>query len=304
MPDTPYAAELDAALDAARDAAAFIAEHAGGLGARHGAASNAETQTRAAAETRLADGAVAAKSAHDLVTFVDLEAQRRILAVLRARFPDDAVLAEEDHDTADGPSAPSPGRVWIVDPLDGTTNFSHGVPPYAVSIAMQHDGRSVVAVVLDASSGETFTATRGGGAWLDAGGTRRRLRVSETDTLAASLLATGFPFRDYRYVDGFLETFETLIRATRGLRRHGSAAIDLAWTAAGRFEAFFECGLAPWDVAAGVLLVEEAGGTVAPLGGADAVFSGGLTAAAPGIDAALRAACAPLGRAFAARAGG
>ena len=303
MPDpTPFAAELDAALAAARAAASVIAEHAGGLGGRHGAASDAEAQTEAASGTALAAGEVRAKSAHDLVTFVDLEAQRRILAVLAERFPADAVLAEEDWATADGPDAARPGRAWIVDPLDGTTNFSHNVPPYAVSVALQVDGRTDVAVVLDVSAGETFAATRGGGAWVQGDGARRPLRVSETAELAASLVATGVPFRDYRYLGGYLAAFEAVARGTRGIRRHGSAAVDLAWVADGRFDAFFEAGLAPWDAAAGVLLVEEAGGVVAGLwDGADPVFTGGLTACAPGVDAALRQAVAPLGEAFASR---
>ncbi|MFN3598009.1 MAG: inositol monophosphatase family protein, partial [Rubricoccaceae bacterium] len=247
-----YSRERQIAEQAARDAAMFIGAHAGGLGA----------------------AAVRDKGTHDLVTFVDEEAERRILARLREAFPDDAFLAEE---SAGAPSAAARRR-WIVDPLDGTTNFAHGVPPYAVSVALEDAGQVVVGVVLEVSSGELFSAARG------AGLTRNGMpaRVSDARSLDAALLATGFPFRDYRYVDGYLRAFEGAIRATRGVRRHGAAAVDLAWTACGRFDGFFEAGLAPWDVAAGVLLVEEGGGRVSSLvPGGDPVHDGALVASGP-----------------------
>jgi len=262
----PFAAERRVAEDAARAAAAFIRQHAGGLDA----------------------SALRHKAEHDLVTFVDEGSQRIVLDALRQSFPGDRLVGEEgagddldlDH-----------GRVWIVDPLDGTTNFAHGVAPYAVSIGLRVDGVGVVGVVLDASSGELFSAVRGEGLTVDG----EPARVSATAALDDALIATGFPFRDYRWFEGYMETFRTLVRGTRGLRRHGAAAVDLAWTAAGRFDGFFEAGLAPWDVAAGAVLVEAAGGVVTGLwDGADPVTTGGIVAATPGLADALRAAAAPL----------
>ena len=267
----PYDQERAAAEAAARAAADFIREHAGGLDA-------AEVQE---------------KGTHDLVTFVDEGAQRIIEEHLGAAFPDDLLLGEEG--ATDVQAALAADRVWVIDPLDGTTNFTRGVPPYAVSIGLRVRGEAAAGVVLDVTTGESFAATRGGGAALDG----RPLRVAGTRSLDAAMISTGFPFRDYRYVDGFLETFEAAFRGTRGLRRHGSAAIDLAWTAAGRFDGFFEAGLAPWDVAAGIALVEAAGGRAAGLWpGADPVATGGLVAAAPGVFDELLAMTAPLGRAY------
>ena len=273
----PFRSERAAAEAAARAAADFIRPHAGGLDA---------------ADLR-------PKGTHDLVTFVDEEAQRIVARHLRQSFPDDDVLGEEGaEDVAARLRAP---RVWIVDPLDGTTNFAHGVPPYAVSVGLRVGGEGVVGVVLDVASGELFSAARGDGLTVDG----RPARVSETGRLADALVATGFPFRDYRYVAGYLESFEAAIRQTRGVRRHGAAAVDLAWTAAGRFDGFFEAGLAPWDVAAGVVLVEAAGGRVGGLwDGADPVASGGLVAAAPGVYDALAEIARPLGRAFREATGG
>lgn len=272
----PYADELSVALDAAREAADLIRQRA-------------EAFDRRDART---------KTTHDLVTDVDEAAQALILARLAAAFPEDAILAEEGGDDRVAPLVE--GRRWIVDPLDGTTNFAHGVPPYAVSIALEEAGQIVVGVVEEVTSRETFAATRGGG--LTVGG--EPAGVSQTADLNHALVSTGFPFRDYSYAEGYLATFETLMRGTRGLRRHGSAAMDLAWTAAGRFDAFFEGGLAPWDVAAGVLLVEEGGGRVTGLDGtAHPVFSGGLIAAPAPLYSGLLAACQPLARAFHSREG-
>ena len=265
-----FESELAAAQSAARAAADFIRPHAGGLGAE----------------------ALQKKGVHDYVTFVDQGSQRVVLEALAAAFPDDRLVGEEgaaadlDLDT---------GRVWIVDPLDGTTNFSHGVPPYAVSVGLRVEGEGAVGVVLDVSSGELFSAARGRGLEVDGA----PARASATSSLDDALVATGVPFRDYRYVAGYLETFETIMRSTRGVRRHGAAAVDLAWVAAGRFDGFFEAGLAPWDVAAGVVLVEAAGGVVSGLWpGADPVTTGGMVAAAPGVADALSEAARPLGRAY------
>ena len=233
------------------------------------------------------------KTPHDLVTDVDEAAQATILAHLTDAFPEDAILAEEG--SADRVAPLASGRRWIVDPLDGTTNFAHGIAPFAVSIALEDAGQMVVGVVREVTTSETFAASRGGG--LKVNGTRAG--VSGTRDPNRALVATGFPFRDYSYAEGYLQTFETAMRATRGIRRHGSAAMDLAWTAAGRFDGFFEGGLAPWDSAAGVLLVEEGGGVVTGLdGAAHPVFSGGIIAAPGAMHTALLHMCEPLARAF------
>jgi myo-inositol-1(or 4)-monophosphatase len=267
----PFQPERAAAEAAARAAADFVRQHAGGLDpdeVRH-------------------------KGTHDTVTFVDEGAQRIVVERLRQSFPDDEILAEEGAErVAERLAAP---RVWVVDPLDGTTNFAHGVPPYAVSVGLRVEGEGAVGVVVDVPSGEVFSAARGAGLTVDGSAAR----VSQTGRLDEALVATGFPFRDYRYVAGYLETFEAAVRSTRGVRRHGAAAVDLAWTAAGRFDGFFEAGLSPWDVAAGAVLVEAAGGRVGGLwDGADPVASGGLVAAAPGVYDALAEIARPLGRAF------
>ena len=242
---------------------------------------------------RLTARDVRAKGLHDLVTVADEEAQGIVLAHLREAFPDDALLGEETA-TADA-LAPVAGRRWVVDPIDGTTNFTHGVPPYAVSIGLQEDGVGVVGVVLEVTSGELFAGVRGEGLTVDG----VPARVSETRRLGDALLATGFPFRDYRYVDGYLATFERAIRAARGVRRPGAASVDLAWTAAGRFDGFFEAGLAPWDVAAGVVLVEAAGGRVSSLpASGDPVYGGGLVASNGGLHDALLDLAGPLGDAY------
>ena len=267
----PYDHERDVALAAALRAAHAIRGHAG----------------------RLAAGDVETKALHDLVTVADREAQDIVLGALARAFPGDALLGEEDADLG---RVDRSGRLWIVDPLDGTTNFLHGVPPYAVSVALHEAGRPVVAVVLEVTQLDAFCATRGGGLTLNG----QPARVSRTETLGHALVATGFPFRDYRWIDGYLAAAENVMRATRGIRRHGAAAIDLAWVAAGRFDGFFEVGLAPWDVAAGVLLVEEGGGCVRPLpDSADPAFDGGLIATNGLVHDALRAAIDPLARRYA-----
>ena len=267
----PYNHERDVALAAALQAAHAIRRHAG----------------------RLTAGDVETKALHDLVTVADREAQAIVLGALARAFPGDALLGEEDADLA---SVDRSGRLWIVDPLDGTTNFLHGVPPYAVSIALHEAGEPVVGVVLEVTGLDAFCATRGGGLTLNG----LPARVSATRTLDQALIATGFPFRDYRWAEGYLDAFEAVMRRTRGIRRHGSAAIDLAWTAAGRFDGFFEVGLAPWDVAAGVLLVTEGGGHVTALpDGADPTFGGGLAASNGHLHPDLRVATEPLARAYA-----
>jgi len=194
------------------------------------------------------------KQRADLVTEVDEAAERLILSRLRAAFPGDAVVGEET-----ATAAVTRGRRWIVDPVDGTTNFVHGHPFVAVSIALVDDAGPAVGVVAAPLLGEVFHAVRGAGAFLNG----RPMRVSEAAGLRSSLLATGFPYKQGKGdLDAYMLLVADAVRSAQDVRRAGSAALDLAFTAAGRVEGFFEIGLAPWDVAAGILLVTEAGGRV------------------------------------------
>ncbi len=197
------------------------------------------------------------KDLNDLVTEADEAAQQTITESLGAAFPDYGLLAEEGADL-DALAATAEGHRWIIDPLDGTTNFTYGIPPVAVSIALQHGDTIVLGVVLDVTHRELFVAVRGQGLTVNG----RPARVSTTDALARSLIATGFPYRRFEHTELYLEVLARFMRQTRGVRRHGSAAIDLARVAAGRFTGFFETGLSPWDLAAGTLLLEEGGGRV------------------------------------------
>ena len=267
-----YAAERDAAIAAAHAAGALIRGAAG----------------------RAAD--VRDKGVHDLVTETDEAAQRIILAELCEAFPDYDVLAEEgatDADVVAHRQAYDRPR-WIIDPIDGTTNFTHGVPPYCVSIALQDGGDLVLGVVYEVALDELFVAVRGHGCIVNGA----PARVSETDTLDCSLVTTGFPFREFDYLDAYLDVLEGFMRGTRGIRRPGSAAADLAYVACGRFDAFFEAGLAPWDVAAGIVLVREAGGRVEGLvEDADPLFGAQVLATNGRVHAAMRSVAAPLGEA-------
>ena len=229
-----YGHELDLAVRAAREAGELIASRAGAIDA----------------------SAIREKGLNDLVTDVDEAAQRLIIRTLRETFPEYAFLAEEGDEFAlDGHYE---GHRWIIDPIDGTTNFMHGVPPYAVSIGLQHEEEMVLGVVLDVSRDELFTAVRGNGLFLN--GERRH--VSRTPELGRSLITTGFPYRAVGHIDVYLRVLSEFMRKSQGVRRPGSAAVDLAYVAAGRFDGFFETGLKPWDVAAGLVLVEEGGGRV------------------------------------------
>ncbi|OZI52467.1 inositol monophosphatase [Bordetella genomosp. 4] len=203
------------------------------------------------------------KARNDLVSQADREAEAAIIEVLRSRTPDFGIVAEETGGTPEGPAT------WYIDPLDGTTNFLHGIPHYAVSIALvAHAGARVpgpdplqedtpvIGVVYDPCREELFTAVHGIGAWLNG----RRVNCSRTKSLADAVLATGFPFRDFSFADQYMPMLKEAICITRGVRRMGAAALDLAWTACGRYDGYWEMGLAPWDVAAGTLLVREAGG--------------------------------------------
>lgn len=218
--------------------------------------------------------AVERKGSHDFVSSVDREAEREIVARLHKAHPEHAILAEEG--AAD--AAPGAEFEWLVDPLDGTTNFLFGIPHYAVSIALRQQGKLLLGVVYDPFKQELFTAEAGRGAFLDG----RRIRARTGRGLADALLATGFPFRDGADLDHYLATLRALIPGTAGVRRAGSAALDLAYVAAGRFDGFWEFGLKPWDMAAGVVLAREAGAVVQDLdGGEDPLDSGNIIAAPP-----------------------
>lgn len=200
------------------------------------------------------------KGRSDFVTEVDLEAERRIVEILLADFPHHRILAEEGSANSHSGDAGSPVR-WIIDPLDGTTNWLHGYPEYAVSIAAQDGDGLAAGVVLNSATGELFEAARGEGARRDG----ETIRVSELDELRLALVGTGFPFKQLDVLPAYLDTFSTVLRSTSGVRRAGSAALDLCDVACGRLDAFFEFHLMPWDVAAGALIVREAGGWFEPL---------------------------------------
>jgi myo-inositol-1(or 4)-monophosphatase len=200
---------------------------------------------------------VRGKRAYDPVTLADHQSQAAVLGILAQETPDIAVLAEEDHDTT------TAGRPrWIVDPLDGTTNFVHGVPQVAVSVALEVDGRVVVGVTHDVYRGEVWWASRGAGAFVDG----RPLRVSEVARPEQALVGLGFP-SGARRAEVSLGWLASALREVGCVRRCGAATLDLAWVAGGRLDAFVELGLAPWDTAAGVVLIEEAGGLVTGLRG-------------------------------------
>lgn len=193
-------------------------------------------------------------NAIDLVTEADHESEAAVVDVLQRAFPDHTILAEE----GSGNSPAGSEHRWIIDPLDGTTNFAHTYPQFCVSIGYERRGRIQVGVIWDAFKKELFVARRGGGAWLN----RKRIRVSHVLRLETALLATGFPYDRRERRRFYLCFWEGFMLRTHGVRRTGSAALDLAWVACGRVDAFWEFGLKPWDVAAGSLLVEEAGGYV------------------------------------------
>jgi len=230
---------------------------------------------------------VTAKGPKDFVSEVDRAAEAAIVETLLDTYPDHAILAEEG--TAKGENAAAE-NVWIIDPLDGTTNFLHGFPQYCVSVALAQKGQVTQGVIYDPVRNDLFTATRGRGAFLN----DRRIRVSRRAHLRDCLIGTGFPFRDGSYLDTYLRMMKTMIEHTAGLRRPGAAALDLAYVAAGFYDGFWEVGLNPWDVAAGSLLVLEAGGLIGDLSGeGDYLHGGQLIAATPKIFAQMVSALAP-----------
>ncbi len=260
--------------------------------AAHAAASVIQTYARNRSQL-----VVDTKTRNELVSQADREAEQAIMQVLTERTPSCGIVAEE------GGGQASEIVNWYVDPLDGTTNFVHAIPHYAVSIALvaragahlppepplQADA-PIVGVIYDPNREELFTAVAGGGAWLNG----HRIHVSRTATLDESLLATGFPFRDFSFANEYLPTLRAAMYATRGVRRFGSAALDLAWVACGRYDGYWEMGLAPWDVAAGTIIVREASGTVVDLRGQhDWPIEGNIIAGNPKIVTALKAQIEP-----------
>ena len=222
--------------------------------------------------TRLDSLTIQVKDRNDFVSEVDREAENQIIGILRKAYPNHAILAEESGLT-DGDDFQ-----WIIDPLDGTTNYLHGFPQFAVSIALRHKGRLEQAVVYDPLSQELFTATRGAGATLN----DRRIRVSNRTSLDGALLGTGFPFKAQHHLDTYLDMFRALFPRSAGIRRAGAAALDLSYVAAGRLDGFWEIGLSPWDMAAGLLLIQEAGGLSSDFsGGHNHLEHGNLVAGNP-----------------------
>jgi myo-inositol-1(or 4)-monophosphatase len=213
------------------------------------------------------------KHQNDFVSEVDHAAEEAIIGVLREAYPSHGILAEES-----GAQNSDAEYVWVIDPLDGTTNFLHGFPQYCVSIGLLHKGVPNQAVVFDPNRSELFTASRGVGAYLN----DRRIRVSKIDKVEDALMGTGFPFKEVGHLDDYLRMFKNVTLACSGIRRPGAAALDLAWVAAGRIDGFWEIGLSPWDIAAGALLVREAGGLIGDLEGEDEFLASGRVVASNG----------------------
>lgn len=218
------------------------------------------------------------KGPGDYVSEIDRNAEAAIVDVLLEAYPTHGILAEEGSGEKRGNA--SSDFIWVIDPLDGTTNFLHGVPQYCVSIALKEKGLITQAVIYDPSRNDLFTATRGAGAFLN----NRRIRVSKQLRLRDSLIGTGFPFRDGAAFDDYLIQLKNLMPKCAGLRRPGAAALDLAYVAAGFFDGFWEMKLNQWDMAAGALLIQEAGGLVTGIDGEDSYMdSGSIVAATPKI---------------------
>ena len=228
---------------------------------------------------------VKSKNFNDFVSEVDVAAERAIIETLKDAYPTHGFLGEES-----GSASNESDFIWIIDPLDGTTNFLHGFPQYCVSIALQHKGEITQAVIYEPNRNDLYTATKGRGAFLN----DKRIRVSKCDKLQQSLIGTGFPFRDFKHLDTYLSMFKSMLQKTSGIRRPGSAALDLAYVANGSLDAFWEIGLSPWDIAAGALLVQEAGGIISNLNGKDGwLESGNVLAASPKIYDAMVETLAP-----------
>jgi myo-inositol-1(or 4)-monophosphatase len=260
---------LSVARQAAQDAAAVHREHLG----------------------RVEVAAWSEKGTADFVTHVDRQAEAAIVKRIRARFPEHHLLAEEDAAERGGPSGVTMGAgddvwTWIIDPLDGTTNYLHCYPVYAVSIGVARAGELQAGLVRNGATGEEWSAVRDGGAFRDGS----RIAVSDIDVMPHALIGTGFPFKALHLLPVYTTQLSAVLRATSGVRRAGSAALDLCHVASGWFDGFWELDLAPWDVAAGTLIVREAGGIVTRLdGGTDMLARGSVIAGNPVIHAALGA---------------
>lgn len=216
-------------------------------------------------------GKAEVKGLHDFVSYVDKGAEEMLVKRL------EVILPEAGFNTEEGTASKKCGKYcWVIDPLDGTTNFLHGIHPFAISIALTEDNEPVAGVVYEASGQEVFYAWKDGGAWLNG----ERINVSKAAKLADSLIATGFPYYDFGRLEKFMNSLSHFCKTTHGIRRLGSASVDLAYVACGRFEAFYEYGLHPWDIAAGIILVREAGGKVSDFNGSEKNISGDTVVAA------------------------
>ena len=224
---------------------------------------------------KVQEAAIEHKSLNSLVSYVDKTAEEQLVKGLSNLLPDAAFLTEEETVVQEE------GRYrWIIDPLDGTTNFLHQLPFFSISVALQEAGKTIIGIVYEVNREECFYAWKNGGAFLN----DRPIHTRNVDALSDSLIATGFPYYDYSRQDAFLEILRFFMLNTRGIRRFGSAALDLAYVACGRFDLFFEYSLHAWDVAAGAFLVQEAGGKVSDFsGGDDYLFGQEILAAAPGL---------------------
>jgi len=220
------------------------------------------------------------KGKNDFVSEVDRQAEATIIDMLRKAYPNHAILAEESGIQ----NGQQDEYQWIIDPLDGTTNFLHGNPQFSVSIGLMHKGILQQAVVYDPLRNELYTASRGEGTLLN----DRRVRVSTLAGLEGALIGTGFPYTNHEHIDSYLDSFKAILYQTAGIRRPGSAALDLAYVACGRLDGFWEIGLKPWDIAAGALLILEAGGFVSDFGGGEQYFgTGNIVAGTPRVHKAM-----------------
>ncbi|TFG97674.1 MAG: inositol monophosphatase [Calditrichales bacterium] len=213
------------------------------------------------------------KSANDFLTFVDEKTEAKIIEIIHSEYPEHAIIAEES-----GKDKRQSAYEWIIDPLDGTKNYISGIPVFGISIALRYNGKMQLGVVLDPIRNDLFHAEHGKGAFLN----RASIRVSERETLKGAFLATGFPFKYLAHMHQYMNSFEKIFEYASGVRRMGAAAIDLAYVAAGRFDGFWEIGLSPWDVAAGSILIREAGGKITDFWGADRYIDNTFTLASNG----------------------
>jgi myo-inositol-1(or 4)-monophosphatase len=211
------------------------------------------------------------KGLHDLVSYVDKESEEMLVERLGSILPEAGFLAEEGTSSKKGLK-----YCWVIDPLDGTTNFVHGVHPYSISVALTEDNEPVAGVIFEVGGNELFSSWKDGGAWLN----NSPVHVSGASSLSESLVATGIPYSDFGRLEKYMNSLTHFCRTTHGIRRFGSAAIDLAYVACGRFEVFYEYGLKPWDIAAGTLMVREAGGCVSDFSGNEKLLTGSEIVAA------------------------